>query len=105
MKRPRNRISSLFRDMPTKRSTRRSRVMNKSFTIRPRNKYGIFRLFDELEPSTTVTLPRAGYLIEAAHAQWVARKLALHGIRYQIIPRAMRAAAVSTFRWTIRVRS
>ena len=42
-------------------------------------------LFDDLQPSLTVTLPKAGYIVEAAHAEWVAGKLQLHGVRYEVL--------------------
>jgi hypothetical protein len=43
---------------------------------------GIWRvpLRDEVKPTLSITTPRAGYLVTAAHADWMAQKLALHGI-------------------------
>jgi murein tripeptide amidase MpaA len=55
-------------------------------------------LFDELEPELTVTAPRAGYVVPAAHAAFVAAKLRLHGLRYQVMKAARPAFAVEAFR-------
>jgi len=55
-------------------------------------------LYDELVPSLTVTAPRAGYVVPAAHAAWVSAKLRLHGIRFQVMPAARPAFAVEAFR-------
>jgi hypothetical protein len=57
-------------------------------------------LRDEVRPSFTVTAPRGGYVIPAAHAAWLADKLAMHGIRSRRIERALPATAVQTFRAT-----
>jgi murein tripeptide amidase MpaA len=54
--------------------------------------------FDELEPKTTVTLPKGGYLVEPAQAEWVSRKLRLHDIRYQVVHHTLHAADLETFR-------
>ena len=37
-------------------------------------------LADQVQPSVTVTAPRGGYIVPAAHADWIGEKLALHGI-------------------------
>ncbi|WP_437311349.1 M14 family zinc carboxypeptidase [Sorangium sp. So ce388] len=55
-------------------------------------------LFDQLEPGLTVTAPAAGYVVPAAHAAWVADKLRLHGVRYQLLPEARPGFAVEAFR-------
>jgi hypothetical protein len=55
-------------------------------------------MFDEVVPALTVTPPRAGYVVPAAHAAWVSAKLRLHGIRYQVMPAARAAFAVEAFR-------
>jgi murein tripeptide amidase MpaA len=57
-------------------------------------------LRDTVTAKTTVTAPLAGYIVPAAHAGWVAEKLALHGIRADRIPRALDNAAFETFRAT-----
>ena len=38
-------------------------------------------LRDEVRPAVSITAPRGGYVIPAAHATWMAEKLALHGIQ------------------------
>jgi len=55
-------------------------------------------LRDEVKPALTVTAPRGGYLVPAAHAAWLAEKLALHGIESRKLARALPSAAVETFR-------
>ncbi|MFP2901117.1 M14 family zinc carboxypeptidase [Corallococcus sp. 4LFB] len=52
----------------------------------------------DIQPALTVTLPAGGYLVSAAHAAWVAPKLAAHGIAFQRLPRAVPAAKVESFR-------
>ena len=55
-------------------------------------------LRDEIVPGTTVTLPRGGYVVPAAHAGWVGEKLAQHGIAFQRLGAAHPALPVSAFR-------
>jgi hypothetical protein len=55
------------------------------------------RIFDELEKERSVRLPQGGYIVPAAHAAWVSRKLALHGIRYDVIERDTIALPVEIF--------
>ncbi|WP_437330227.1 M14 family zinc carboxypeptidase [Sorangium sp. So ce381] len=55
-------------------------------------------LFDRIQPDLTVTAPEAGYVIPAAYAAWVADKLRLHGVRYQVLPAARPGFAVEAFR-------
>jgi hypothetical protein len=57
-------------------------------------------LRDEVRPAITIAAPRGGYVVPAAHAGWVAGKLALHGLRSQTIERPIAGAAVQTFRAT-----
>ena len=57
-------------------------------------------LKDTLVPRITVTAPRGGYIVPAAHAAWVAQKLSLHGIRFEPLQSARTNAAVETFRAT-----
>ena len=38
---------------------------------------------DEVVPVVTVTLPRGGYVVPAAHASWVRERLAAHGIEWR----------------------
>ena len=44
-------------------------------------------LRDTVEPSLTVTAPRAGYLVPAAWADRVKWRLDLHGVRYEVVAR------------------
>jgi hypothetical protein len=53
--------------------------------------------FPEVEPSLTVKAPRAGYLVPAAHAAWVAEKLRIHGIAFREVGEA-RGREVLAFR-------
>lgn len=55
-------------------------------------------LYDDLAPSLTVTAPRGGYVVAAAHAAWVSAKLRLHGIRYEVMSVSRPAFAVEAFR-------
>ncbi|XYI03035.1 M14 family zinc carboxypeptidase [Sorangium sp. So ce1128] len=55
-------------------------------------------LFDRIEPDLTVTAPAAGHVVPAAHAAWVADKLRLHGVRYELLPEARPGFAVEAFR-------
>ena len=52
-------------------------------------------VYDQVLPALVARAPRAGYLVPAAHAAWVARKLDLHGIRYQALTRASRVPALA----------
>jgi hypothetical protein len=57
-------------------------------------------LKDEVRPAITVTAPRGGYIVPAAHARWVAEKLMLHGAQFQTLAHAAKAAPAETFRAT-----
>jgi hypothetical protein len=46
-------------------------------------------LRDQVRPVVSVTLPRGGYVVPAAHAGWVAEKLAVHGIQSRRLVQAM----------------
>jgi hypothetical protein len=50
-------------------------------------------LRDRARPTVSVRAPGAGYLVPAAHAEWVARKLRLHGIDNEVLPADPRGAA------------
>jgi hypothetical protein len=52
-------------------------------------------LYDHPEPVVTAAVPGGGYLVPTASADWVARKLALHGIAFQRVPAAAPAAATA----------
>ncbi|WP_224364939.1 M14 family zinc carboxypeptidase [Hyalangium versicolor] len=57
-------------------------------------------LFDEVVPDFTVPLPKAGYVIPAAHAAWVEAKLRAHGVRFQRLDKELPATDVGAFRAT-----
>jgi hypothetical protein len=56
--------------------------------------------YDQLRPAVTATLPAGGYLVPPAHAEWVARKLTAHGLRFQRLPQALPPTEVEVFRAT-----
>jgi hypothetical protein len=53
-----------------------------------------------VKPDTLATLPRAGYVIPAAHAAAVSEKLSLHGIAFRTIAASFTRAPVHAFRAT-----
>ena len=53
---------------------------------------------DDLQARTVVTAPTGGYLVPAAHADWVAAKLAQHAIRFQRIQKPISARPFEVFR-------
>ena len=55
-------------------------------------------LRDQILPSLEVLAPAAGYLVPPAHAEAVGRKLRQHGIRFQVVDRALPKARVEAFR-------
>lgn len=55
-------------------------------------------LKEEVKSLTTVVAPNAGYVIPAAHAQWVQEKLQLHNIEFRPITSNVPNTAVQTFR-------
>jgi hypothetical protein len=57
-------------------------------------------LRDEVKPGITVNAPRGGYIVPAAHAQWVAEKLALHGIEFKKLAQPLTGVNAQTFRAT-----
>ena len=60
-------------------------------------------LRDEVLPSRSVDAPLGGYVVVAAHAQWVAAHLALHGLDSVRLEAAVPQARLETFRaddWT-----
>ncbi|MDQ3228180.1 MAG: M14 family metallopeptidase [Pseudomonadota bacterium] len=54
-------------------------------------------LRDEIVPGLSVVAPRGGYLVPRQHAADVARQLAIHGIQFRTMDRAMNDAKVETF--------
>jgi len=57
-------------------------------------------LYDDLQSSLSLNAPQGGYLVPAAEAGWVATKLDLHGIRYQVLKSARTVLDTQTFRAT-----
>jgi hypothetical protein len=55
-------------------------------------------LRDEVVPDLEVAAPGAGYIVPAADAAMVAKKLAQHGITFRTLDKAIDKAAVETFR-------
>jgi hypothetical protein len=55
---------------------------------------------EEVRPALTATLPAGGYLVPAAHAAWVAEKLATHGLRFQRLGQDVPPTEVEAFRAT-----
>ncbi len=53
---------------------------------------------DQVTVTRSVTAPGAGYLVPAAHAASVGARLAVHGIEYRVLARALDAQAVGAFR-------
>jgi hypothetical protein len=56
--------------------------------------------FEELRPALTTTLPAGGYLVPPAHADLVARKLTVHGLRFQRLGQTLPPTEVEVFRAT-----
>jgi zinc carboxypeptidase len=54
-------------------------------------------LVTEVKPSVTVRVPKAGYIVPAAHAEWVGEKLKLHGIEFTHVTAARTGVAVEVF--------
>jgi hypothetical protein len=57
-------------------------------------------LRDEMVASSTARAPRGGYIVTAAHADWMANTLSLHGVRFEKLPQGLSSASVETFRAT-----
>jgi len=57
-------------------------------------------LRDTVIVKTAVRAPRGGYLIPSAHAAWIAERLAVHGIEFSLIDRALDGHEVEAFRAT-----
>lgn len=55
-------------------------------------------LRDDVRPSLSVTAPLGGYIVPAAHADWVAQRLDLHGVEYRRLDAPIAHAATQTFR-------
>jgi len=55
---------------------------------------------DTLVPKLTIRAPRGGYVIPAAYAAWMGERLSIHGIKFERLDRAAKAANVEAFRAT-----
>ena len=53
---------------------------------------------DDVQPNLFVTAPKGGYVVAAAHADWVGEKLKQHGIQFQKIMRTTVNAPLETYR-------
>jgi hypothetical protein len=49
-------------------------------------------------PNLVVTAPKAGYLVPAAHADWIGKKLKAHGIDYQTLSAELSPQSLEVFR-------
>ncbi|MGH9382267.1 MAG: M14 family metallopeptidase [Thermoanaerobaculia bacterium] len=57
-------------------------------------------LRDDVRPGLSVAAPAGGYLVPAAHADWVGERLALHGVAFETLEEPLTDAAVEAFRAT-----
>ena len=55
-------------------------------------------LYTEVRSKLDIPAPRAGYVVPAAYAGWLAPKLRGHAIRFELVAAARPAAAVQSFR-------
>ncbi|WP_394836719.1 peptidase M14 [Pendulispora rubella] len=55
-------------------------------------------LFDTAEPALMVDAPAAGYVVPAAHAEWIGAKLRTHGLQYQVMGAPRPRFSVGAFR-------
>ncbi len=53
---------------------------------------------DDVQPDMTITAPRGGYIVPAAHAGAVAAKLSQHGITFRRLGKPVSKSATETFR-------
>jgi hypothetical protein len=55
-------------------------------------------LRDTVVPKLTVRAPRGGYVVPSAQAAWLGERLAIHGIRFERLDKAVAGANVEAFR-------
>ncbi|MGH8077114.1 MAG: M14 family metallopeptidase [Lysobacter sp.] len=55
-------------------------------------------LRDDVQPDRVVTAPKGGYLVPAAHAEWVGAKLRQHGIDFTRLDQSQASFSVEAFR-------
>jgi murein tripeptide amidase MpaA len=53
---------------------------------------------DDIQPDLTIIAPKGGYIVPAAHADSVSKKLAQHGITFRKLIKPIMNAALQTFR-------
>lgn len=81
-----------------------SEISGRLWTVYDETKPQVWKmpLRQTVEPKLEIEAPRGGYVVHAAHADWVSARLALHGVRFERIVNAQRLAAtdLETFRAT-----
>ncbi|MBS0657867.1 MAG: peptidase M14 [Verrucomicrobia bacterium] len=81
-----------------------SEISGKLWTVYDEAKPQVWKmpLRQLVEPKLEVEAPRAGYVVHAAHADWVSARLALHGVRFERVVNLQRLqpADMETFRAT-----
>ncbi len=79
-----------------------SEISGQMWTTFDETKPEIWRipLRDQVKPKVEVEAPAGGYVVHAAHANWVAAKLEVHGIRFERVAaaRKLEARELETFR-------
>jgi hypothetical protein len=55
-------------------------------------------LKDQVQASVSVTAPRGGYIVPAAHAAWMREKLSLHNIQFETLARLLSSEEVDVYR-------
>jgi Zinc carboxypeptidase len=54
--------------------------------------------FDEVKPGLQTRFPAGGYIVPPAHAGWMSRKLAQHGVKFHVVDKEQAAVAVEAYR-------
>ena len=88
---------SIFAAMPTRASLRPFPARSSRATTPRKPQIWRVPFLDTVVPKITVRAPRGGYLVPAAHAAWLAERLAVHGIAFERIERAVRNATWRRF--------
>lgn len=57
-------------------------------------------LKDQVQPTISVVAPKGGYIVPAAYADWMLKKLSVHGIEVRKLNEVLAKAPVQTFRAT-----
>jgi hypothetical protein len=79
-----------------------SKISGEPVTVYDSTKPEIWRVpfHRDAAPSLIVKVPRGGYLIPVAHAEWVGEKLASHGVAFKTLEAALGTVNVAAFRAT-----